>query len=199
MYSALCATSKTLSEFLLSSLRAAPLLHGFFPPLTVTLNNPVETHEGLSVWLYRIVRDEQTLNAPPRRTGPNSIMRTPLPFRLHYLITPLVNGKSGANHETEQRILGRVLQALYDHPIIRGSDLAGDFAGLADVELNTRLEPMNLEEITRVWDALDKPYKLSVSYEVSVVCIESGKELEQISQVETFMPEYGVIVSSEEV
>jgi hypothetical protein len=197
MYSALCATSKTLSEFLLSSLRAAPLLQGFFPPLTVSLNNPAETQEGLSVWLYRIVRDEQTLNAPPRRIGPNSIMRTPLPFRLHYLITPLVNGQSGANYETEQRILGRVLQALYDHPIIRGSELKNELSG-TDVELNTRLEPMNLEEITRVWDALDKPYKLSVSYEVSVVCIESGKELEQINQVETFMPEYGVIVSAEE-
>ena len=42
------------------------------------------------------------------------------------------------------------------------------------MELKVRLEPLTLEEITRVWEALEGSYQLSVSYEVSVVNIMPG-------------------------
>jgi hypothetical protein len=58
-----------------------------------------------------------------------------------------------------------------------------------------RLEPMSLEEITRVWEALEGSYQLSVSYEVTLVNIEVDTEPEMIAPVEVAMPEYGVIVS----
>jgi hypothetical protein len=53
-----------------------------------------------------------------------------------------------------------------------------------------------LEEITRVWEALDGSYQLSVSYEVSVVNIMPELEPEQVSPVTISMPEHGLIVSS---
>jgi hypothetical protein len=60
-----------------------------------------------------------------------------------------------------------------------------------------RLEPMSLEEITRVWDALEGSYQLSVSYEVSVVNITPELEPERVAPVEIAMPEYGLIVGAE--
>jgi hypothetical protein len=36
---------------------------------------------GLSKWLYRVRRYNQTLNQPPRRIAPNLIRRQPLPVR----------------------------------------------------------------------------------------------------------------------
>jgi len=169
--------------------------------MVVSLNTPQEmtqppAQQGVSVWLYRVIRDEQRLNAPPERLGPNQLRYPPLPLCLHYLVTPVIDSNgNGAGPEVEQTVLGKVLQIFHDHPRLRGTDLRDDFSGTT-VELHVRLEPLTLEEITRVWEALDRSYQLSVSYEVSVVNIASAMEPESISPVQVALPEYGVIVSS---
>ena len=204
MYTSLAAASQTVAAFLRQCLQSDANLGPFFNPalggtMVVSLSNPqemLENHiEGLSVWLYRVVRDEELLNAPPVRE--NGRMRMPpLPVRLHLLMTPLrtevVNGP-----ELEQVILGKVLHTLYDHACFRGTDLQGDLAGTAS-EFHVRLEPMTLEDITRVWTALDAPYELSVSYELTLARIRSER-VEQSGPVLTVDPQAGVIVDSEEV
>ncbi len=204
MFTALSATSRTLAEHLRPQLEADI---EFFRDgtMVVSLNNPQEMEgpqgsDGLSLWLYRVVRDEQRLNAPRRRLGTAEFERVPLPVRLHYLATPIVNPQSidPESPLLEQTILGRVLQAFHDNPVLRGSVLAGDFAG-TDLELHVRLETMSLEEITRVWDALERSYQLSVSYEVSIVYICSQHEPERVEPVAVPLPEYGVITASEPV
>ena len=205
MYTALRATSLTLAEFLLQRFISDAGLAAFFDPgmggtMRVTLATPEEMagndKEGLSVWLYRVARDEERLNAPPERVSYNQVRRAPLPLRLHYLMTPVTASKDvEGGPETEQAILGKVLQALHDHPVMRGTDLMGELSGTA-AELAVRLEAMTLEEIARVWDALDGSYQLSVSYEVSVVLIATDNQPESVTPVEVVMPEYGQIVSS---
>jgi len=166
--------------------------------LVVSLATPQEMNEkpaeGLSVWLYRIIRDDQRLNDPPVRISPTELRPPPLSVRLHYLMTPVTNEQTG-DPETEQLILGKVLQLFHSHPVLAGADLQAEFAG-TEVELRVRLEPLMLEEITRVWEALDGSYQLSISYEVSVVNIMPELEPEQVSPVTISMPEHGLIVSS---
>lgn len=199
MYTALRASSRTVAKFLEARFQADPLLSGFFGGgMVVSLATPQEMNEkpaeGLSVWLYRIIRDDQRLNDPPVRISPTELRPPPLPVRLHYLITPVTNEQTG-DPETEQLILGKVLQLFHSHPVLAGADLQAEFAG-TEVELRVRLEPLMLEEITRVWEALDGSYQLSVSYEVSVVNIMPELEPEQVSPVTISMPEHGLIVSS---
>ena len=205
MYTALRATSQTLANSIRVRLESDPNLAPFFDSasggtMVVSLNTPkeltVRNKEGVSVWLYRAVRDAERLNTPPMRRDFNQIESPPLPVCLHYLITPIVDTANVvAGSETEQVILGKILQIFHDHPTLRGADLQDDFAG-TEVELNVRLESLNLEEITRVWDALEGSYQLSVSYEVSVVNIDSAMEPERVSPVVVALPEHGVIVSS---
>jgi hypothetical protein len=200
MYTALNATSKTLAKYLEGRLQADANLKTFFSGgnLVVSLNTPQEMKdkntEGVSVWLYRVKRDSERLNDPPERVSWNQLRPPPLPLCLHYLITPITEKKQGAGPETEQLILGKVLQAFHSHPVLRGADLQADFIGTM-VELHVRLEPMGLEEITRVWEALEGSYQLSVSYEVSVVNIEAETQPEKVSPIVVALPEYGVIVS----
>jgi hypothetical protein len=202
MYTAVVAASQTIRDFLTVRLRADTNLKPFFDPgsggtMVVTLSTPEEVEdqnqEGLSLWLYRVVRDEDQLNAPPQRIGPRQFRRTPLPVRLHYLVTPMVLDNFGAGTEMEQIILGKVLHSLYDHASFRGPDLHGDLTGKTDVELFMRLEPMTLEEITRVWNALKRSYQLSVSYEVSVVTLDSD-QVDDVVPVESALPREGVNV-----
>lgn len=199
MYTALHATSQTMAEFIRSRIQDDLVLNGFFvaASMEVSLSTPEEMTnrpvQGLSVWLYRLIRDEQRLNDPPVRVSPTELRPVPLPLRLHYLITAVTNIATG-DPGTEQLLIGKVLQAFHSHPVLRGADLRGDFAG-TNVELKVRLETMNLEEITRVWEALEGSYQLSVSYEVSIVNIDPDLEPERVVPVQIAMPEHGIIVS----
>jgi uncharacterized protein DUF4255 len=199
MYTALNATSQTIQNFLETRLRIEDPLRTSFTVggMVVSLHTPREMAdrpaEGLSVWLYRVIRDDQRLNDPPTRIGPTQTRPAPLPLRLHYLMTPVTDPTTG-NPLTEQLILGRVLQAFHSHSVLRGSDLQAEFTG-TETELKMRLEPLSLEEITRVWEALEGSYQLSVSYEVSIVNIDSDLEPESVAPVTVALPEHGLIVS----
>lgn len=197
MYSALSVTSEVLRRYLLAQLQAIPALG--FTTRVVSLNSPKEMRdqqkvEGLSVWLYRIIRDETRLNIPPRHPRPDQEKPAPLPLRLHYLMTPVTFRPDGGAPDVEQRIMGRVLQALHTRPIMRGLDLVGtDFEG-TEVELHVHLETLALDEMSRVWEALEGSYQLSVSYEVSVVNVESTVAPLGVAPVQVGLAEYGEVV-----
>jgi hypothetical protein len=205
MYTAIVATSQTLRQHLAARFAAetGPFgLAAFFSGANagVWLDTPHELEQagrqGLSLWLYRVVRDEHRLNDPPtrRRTpaGATELVPPPLPLRLHYLATPLAPGSA----EMEQRVLGKVLQVFHTRPTLAGADLRGDLAGTT-ARLHVRLEPMALEEISRVWDALEGSYQLSVSYEVTLIDIDVDAEPLTAAPVETVVADYAVIVGQE--
>jgi Pvc16 N-terminal domain len=202
MYQALIATSKTLLDLVDSAIRADPILFAATSPfkvrgMSVRLQTPFEmqdqNREGVSIWLYRIVRDDQRLNDPPTRPTPTTIKPPPLPLRLHYLITPLTNRDNDGDPETEQYLLGKILQLFYSHPVARGVDLKGELAA-SDAEIHVRLESLSIDELARIWDALEGSYQLSVSYEVAVVNIDSALEPDSVTPVATVLPEYSLIV-----
>lgn len=178
MITALRATSQTLASLLTSRFKAEPSLAALFGPggATISLSTPDELARrrefGLSLWLYRVVRDEQTLNEEDERVGTDQWRRAPLPVRLHYLMTPMLPANAAQAPETEQHILGVVLQTFHDHAQLSGPDLAGDLRG-TNAQLFVRLETLSLEEITRIWDSIEHPYQLCVSYETAVVEIAS--------------------------
>ena len=202
-YRSINATTVTIADLLTSHFSADPLLRSFFDGglggnMVVSTRTPREMADadeaGLSIWLYRIARDPELLNLPKRRTSDDTYEHRPLPLRLHYLMIPVVNdpGTSGNDPGLEQFIIGKVLQTLHDNPNIQGALLRGDLVGTGTT-LTIRFEPMGLEEVTRVWDAMESSYQLCISYEVSLVMLESDKEVERIAPVESVEPEYGVI------
>lgn len=204
MKTALRACSITMRELLRQALIADPELDAFFDPgqggpMVVSLETPQALvdlqQEGVSLWLYRIRRDDQTLNTPPRRVAGDRIVPPPLPLRLHYLLVPIVDHQARPQApELEQHVLGKALQVFNDQPELRGGLLLDDLAG-SDLDIFIRLETITLEEITRVWDALELPYQLSVSYEVSVVPITSGRAVDRVEPVDAALPEYGLVGS----
>jgi len=200
---AINATTVTLIELLSEHFNSDPLQRPFFDSglggnMVVSARTPhvmADTCEaGLSVWLYRIARDPELLNLPPRRTGDDSWQHRPLPLRLHYLMTPVVNNPETSSNDPcfEQFIIGKVLQTLHDNPCIHGAMLRGDLVGTG-TKLTTRLEPFNLDVLPRVWDAMESSYQLCISYEVNLVMIASDKEAERITPVSSVEPEYGVL------
>lgn len=129
----------------------------------------------LTLFLFEVGEDPSARNRPrvvnPRL--PNlTIQKPPVALLLRYLMTAW-----GRDAETQQKILGLTIQALYDKAIISGPDLEiNDVNSVlegTDEALKVTLSPLSLEERTRVWHAVQKPYRLSVAYEVRVVNLDS--------------------------
>ena len=74
---------------------------------------------------------------------------------------------------TEHQILGRTLQVLYDGAILSGPQLQGATLQNTDASIKLTLAPITLEERARVFYSVQRPYKLSLSYDVRVVNIDS--------------------------
>ncbi|MCP4898083.1 MAG: DUF4255 domain-containing protein [bacterium] len=123
----------------------------------------------LTVFLYEVVEDESLRNRPlVRQNAPPAIQisKPPMALQLKYLMTPW-----SGDRLTDHQILGRTMQILYDQSILSGPQLAAGLAG-TDVALKLKMSPKTLEDRTRIFNSVQKPYHLSVSYEVRVVNLD---------------------------
>jgi hypothetical protein len=130
---------------------------------------PTSTPPRATIFLYDVLEEPTSRNRPKSAElvgGALQVRKQPLGLCLHYMVTPW-----GGDRPTEQQILGRVLQVMYDDAIIDGAELDGVLAG-TPTELRVSLAPMQLEDRARVWWAIGQPYRLSVNYEVRVVDID---------------------------
>jgi hypothetical protein len=194
-YTVISAVSYTLKEILKQNITLNPdaELNG----VEIHLLSPKEMQDagistGVSVWLYKVSRMAEMLNEQPQRVSSNQIARTPLPVLLFYLVTPITT-----DPRTRHTLLGRVLQVLNDHAILRGSDLKGVLEGTTE-QLRVNLEALSLEELSLVWEALNEPYQLSVTYLIQVAKIDSDLEPVKSGPVIEKEATYSQILSAEE-
>jgi len=125
---------------------------------------------ALTVFLYEIAEDPTSRNRPPVRSlppNPPTSRKPPMALLLRYLITPW-----GGTQETQHQMIGRALQVFYDDAIWTGDELTGSLAGTTDA-LQFTLTPLTLDQKSWIWYAIQKPYRLSLNYEVRVVNLDS--------------------------
>lgn len=127
----------------------------------------------LTLTLYEIAEDPSARNRPDIRVVQNNqvtFQRSPTALLLRYLITAW-----SGNIVDDQLILGRAVQTLYEHAIISGPELAGTSLIANDEGVAVTMIQQTIEDRTHVWRAYDKPYRLSINYEVRVVKIEASR------------------------
>ncbi|HEX6354186.1 DUF4255 domain-containing protein [Actinophytocola sp.] len=132
--------------------------------------NPQFSQPTLTVFLYEIAEDPTSRNRPPVRSlppDPPTTRKPPMALLLRYLITPWAG-----NQITQHQMIGCALQTFYDDAIIDGEELRGSLAATTDV-LQVTLTPLTLDQKSWVWYAIQKPYRLSLNYEVRVVNLDS--------------------------
>ena len=163
------AVSALLRRTLWDAFAGDPVIQGILPSESaIVFTNPTETARNpsnrLSVWLYQITENEFVRNQPPSR-GKGALNKpfSPPALNLYYLLTPFAGSS-----ENELMLLGRAMQTMYDQPILHLQQDAGE-------EINEELRiihsHLSLEELTRIWEALREPYRLSAAYQVLVTHI----------------------------
>lgn len=140
----------------------------------ISLESPADLEGNdtvrLSIYLYRIAEDAQSKNRPPINDGRGRLRKPPLALDLYYLVTPLM----GQPRE-QQIVLGKTMQVLYDRATLQGTDLFGSLQSSGET-VRVILNPVTLEETTRVWQALEMSYRLSVVYVVRVALMDSQRQ-----------------------
>lgn len=171
-----------VSQTLIAALDAA--LAALFPapaPQAVLhdLQGVISTNPAtLAVVLYEVAEDASSRNRPMQITPAPAgriLRKPPMTLILRYMIVPFAGDRL-----TEQRMLGRAMQTLHDTaifagPDLRGSPAPGGLVGSADI-LAATLAPLSLEERTRIWHAIQRPYRLSVCYQLRVANIDPTRE-----------------------
>ena len=140
----------------------------------IVLSNPAQpvganVTRQLSLWLYQVLANEYLRNdAPVRKRDQNddtAQFYPPLAINLLYLLTPSTGSDLG-----DQQVLGRALQVFHDQSILT---LQSAQLPSHSEELHVSLAPRTIEELAKVWEAMQQPYRLSVCYEVRVARIDS--------------------------
>jgi len=112
----------------------------------------------------------------PRQVRPGETSPPPLPLDLFYLVTAYAENDDEVK---SHRYLGRAMSVLHDHPLLGADEIR---SALAESDLHEQLEriritpqPLSIEEISKLWSGFQTQYRLSATYQVSVVLIESTR------------------------
>jgi hypothetical protein len=147
---------------------------------TITSKPPDKARNGLTgnqvnLFLYQAEMNAAWRNMDmPRQVRPGETGRPPLPLNLYYLITAYGEGDED---DPAHRLLGLAMSLLHDHPLLGADEIE---AALADSELHEQVErvrltfqPLNLEEMSKLWTTFQTQYRISAAYQAAVVLIES--------------------------
>jgi hypothetical protein len=168
----------------------------------VTLLPPGDTlpeDVGVNLYLYRVVESPFARNDPWRGNGSRGPSdRPPLALQLHYLLTPLgkASEATAASGDVTHTMLGVAMVALHEHPVLNDVHIEGFDADAALSEhlrdsyeqVKVTLSAVGIEELSKIWATINKPYRLSVAYEVSLVELVPDRQ-----------PAAGAVVSRAEV
>jgi hypothetical protein len=141
----------------------------------------------VNLFLYRATENAVLKNQMvPGQGHPSEYGHPPLSLVLHYMLTAYgaTNDNDLVNETRAHFLLGSAMRVLHDYPVITESlmtihstpaqilhsSLRGEFE-----QVKICLDPISLEDLSKVWTALTRPYRLSAAYTVSVVQIDSRR------------------------
>lgn len=141
----------------------------------VSLESPADekiddTRPKINLYLFRIEENPFAKNRDWKAVGGDGLHKVPLSLNLFYVVTPYAK-----KQEDGHRVLGEAMRVFYDNSIIAPVLLVDSLKNTAE-QLKLDLCSFNLEDLTRVWNAFNVPYRLSVCYQARIVFIDSTVE-----------------------
>jgi hypothetical protein len=127
---------------------------------------PKEAPDGqaqISIYLYNVSEMASMRNQPPTATTPPTLLY----LNLRYLITPQT-----FNAENDMVLFGKIMQLFAETPVLRGADLQGSLSEAGE-DLRIVLEPLAAEDLAKLWEAFQAPYRLGIGYSVFPIRIEA--------------------------
>ncbi|MFP2933438.1 DUF4255 domain-containing protein [Pyxidicoccus sp. 3LG] len=179
---AIAAITSALRNLLLKGLQSAPW--GFENEVGVTFNSPefarpqqMDSIDQINLYLYQAVPNAAWRN----EVLPGQVKRgeqgfPPLALDLYYLLSVYTPNDDGLE---AHRLLGRALNVLHDHSVLSPAELQ---AAIPHSDVHEQVERIRLtphtptvEEMSKLWSMFQKPYRMSMVWQASVVLIDSTR------------------------
>lgn len=150
------------------------------PTASVVLLSPAAVEDQnirLTLFLYSVMENPHLKNQEMRTLSPTQLAYPPLTLDLYYLLTAHASTQDTDGTLQEHEILGRAMRIFSDNGILSGTTLQGSLTG-TDEDLRIVLNPMSLDDVNKIWTTFQEvPYRLSVSYLVTPVRIDSTRSI----------------------
>lgn len=139
------------------------------------------TANQLNVFLYHTLPSAAWRNMDvPGRVMPGETAPPALGLNLYYLVTAF-----GRDNDTQapfsHHLLGRAMSILYDHPLLSSDEIKSALKNndlwMQVERVRFTLQPISLDELSKLWTGFQTQYRLSVAYEASVVLIDSTQSV----------------------
>lgn len=154
-------------------------------PQAVEASSPVaqEVDYILGVYLFDIRHEGEISTTPMIRTGKTRLRKPPKPYSLYYMI--FINGSSqmGLKALDIQKILGKVAQVVADNESVLPTELQ-PWLDFGEPPIMFTIPKFTLEEKTRIWQTVNKPYQVSLFYKAAPVFISGEVVVEAIPVVD---------------
>lgn len=198
-FQAIGAVSATLQRLLRDRME----LPASAPSVDVTITSPQRASQEpfsiedprVNLFLYQVTENGSLKNQEIVGHGhPGAYGHPPLSLDLHYLLTAYgsTSEEPYVNESQAQHLLGSAMRVLHDYSIITEQLQDAQNQPVLDEALRNQyehvklsLDPLSLEDLSKVWTALNLPFRLSAAYTVSVVQIESQRQRRISPPVET--------------
>jgi Pvc16 N-terminal domain len=128
----------------------------------------------VNLFLYQVEHSGAWQNLPmPGQVRPNEQAFPPLALTLYYLLTAY-GGNDEETYRLGEQVLGLAMRALHDKPILQRNDFQTTSTVATQVErLKITRQPLNIDEMSKLWSSFQAKYRISTAYRVDVVLIES--------------------------
>ena len=148
-------------------------------PNNIEISSPLSQDVDyiVGLYLYDIVEEIQVSTPRLIERGRAELQRPPRPYALYYMV--FINGSSqmGLKAPDIQKIIGKVAQIVNDKPSVRPDELQS-WLTTQEPPITLSQAKISLEEKVRVWQAINKPYQISLFYKAAPVYLSSGEIIE---------------------
>jgi Pvc16 N-terminal domain len=182
-FTAIAGVTSTLRS-LLEQQMPGIAVNELLPPNEVSSTLPL-----LNLYLYRVEPHPFSANIEWRASSAAQIVAPPFGLTLHYLVVPY-----GPDQLQIQRLLGEVMRAFSEVPVVRDGDavLADALVGMTE-ELRIVPRSLTLSDMLDLWRAFDETaYRLCATYEVSAVLIDR-RGTRNVQRVQERLLDVGVL------
>jgi hypothetical protein len=175
---AIAAVTATLQAILGTEITADPDLNDTtVTALPLDKARGTNTTNQLNLFLYQVLPNAAWRNRDmPVTVRPGETGNSPLALDLHYLVTAF-GRENDASQPFDHHLLGKAMSVLNDHALLGPDEIRVAFPGSGlesqPDRVRITLQPLSVEDISKLWMGFATQYRVSVGYDVSVALIDS--------------------------
>ena len=148
-------------------------------PNNIEISSPASQDVDYIVGLYLYdIKEVAGVSYPPTiRKGRAQLTKPPKPFELYYMVFINGGGQMGLKAPDVQKIIGKAAQIVNDNNSVLPNQLQS-WLDTQEPPIVLSQAKISLEEKVRVWQAINKPYQISLFYKAAPVYLSSGDVIE---------------------